>query len=140
MATQTYGHTHTRSIGGQIFLWLAWAAAAIFWGLTFSTVMGIMGALGDPAARAQGGIDAGGLGWGLQTVIGVAVLGVALAYGMMRYATRDKRKDPMTEVATAQLYDTIERQGGDDMTTRSPEARRPEDRDALRDVQEPNRL
>ena len=38
--------------------------------------------------------------------IGAAVLVVGMIYGWFRYATRDKRKDRMTESATRILYNT----------------------------------
>lgn len=132
-----YGETTAAGVGGKIFIWLAWAFAAAFWAFSLSTGIGILNAMGSPAADATAGaVDAGGIGWFLMTVVGgTVVLGVAIAYGLASYLSRDKRKDPMTEAATHALYDTIERQGGDDMTTRSPEERRPEERDAYRDAQ-----
>lgn len=132
-----YGETSGAGVAGKVFIWLAWAFAAAFWAFSLTTGVGILNAMGSPAADATAGApDAGGIGWFLMTVVGgTVVLGVAIAYGLASYLSRDKRKDPMTEAATHALYDTIERQGGDDMTTRSPEARRPEERDAYRDAQ-----
>jgi hypothetical protein len=123
-----------RDVGPQIFLWLAWALAFGFWALTMSTFFGILSALaaGSPGGL-EGGVDAGGAGFFLIDVVaGVIGLGIALAYGMARWATRDKRLDPVTEASTAALYDAVERGGGEDMTSRSPEARRPRERDAYR--------
>jgi hypothetical protein len=127
------GHHHA---GEQIFLWLAWTLAFAFWALTMSTFFGILRALSSGVPGGiQGGVDAGGAGFFLIDVVGgVIVLGVALAWGMARWATRDKRLDPITEASTAALYDRIERGGGEDMTSRSPDARRPEERDAYRPV------
>jgi hypothetical protein len=123
-----------RDVGATVFLWLAWAVAAFFWVGALTTAVSIMGA--EPGAvAAEGGADAGGIGWGLINFVGgLIVLGLAIAYGSYRYASRDKRRDPMTEASTAALYDTIESQGGEDMTTRSPEARKPAERDAYRDL------
>ncbi|MDB5475862.1 MAG: hypothetical protein JWP49_1373 [Phenylobacterium sp.] len=123
-----------RDIGAQIFLWLAWSLAFGFWALTMSTFFGILSALGSGAPGGiEGGVDAGGAGFFLIDVVGgMIVLGAALAYGMARWATRDKRLDPVTEASTAALYDAIERGGGEDMTSRSPDARRPQERDAYR--------
>ena len=79
----------------------------------------------------SGGV--GGVSWLMITFVGgLIVLGGALAYGAYRYATRDKSLDPVTEAATHALYDITEAAGGDDEVTRSPEARRPQDRDSLR--------
>lgn len=124
-----------RDIGATAFIWLAWALAAIFWAAVLSTAVHI---LGTPAPSASGpgpgGVDAAGAGFGLMTVVGVVVLGLAMAYAAFRYMGRDKRKDPITEASTAALYDSIERQGGEDMTTRSPEARESVERDAFRNA------
>jgi hypothetical protein len=126
----------TRSHGlspGLIFLWIAWLLAAAFWAFTSTTAIGIMEAVMRPSnGPSPGEVDAGGVGWGLMNFVGPAILGLVLAYGLFRYATRDRRKDAATEASTAALYDTIERQGGEDLTTRSPEAREPEERDAYR--------
>jgi hypothetical protein len=130
-------HLPTRTqpgVGVTTFLWMAWAAVAVFWGFSLTTGIGIISALGHPAnsGPGPGEADAGGVSWALMTVVGVAILGAALAYGAYRYATRDRSKDPMTEASTAALYDIVEAQGGEDMTTRSPEAREPIERDAYR--------
>jgi hypothetical protein len=123
-----------RDPAGTAFIWIAWALAFAFWAFSMGTFFGILGALrrGGPGT-IMGGVDAGGAGFMLMDVIGgVIVLGAALAWGMARWATRDKRRDPITEAATAELYDSVERAGGDDMVERSPEARRPQDRDSYR--------
>lgn len=137
-----YGDTHSAygdsaehgGVAGKAFLWLAWALAAAFWGFSLTTGAGILGALGAPSnGPGPGEVDAGGLSWMLITVVGgVVLLGGALAYGALRYATRDKNRDSATEAATHALYDITEAAGGDDEVTRSPEARRPEDRDSIR--------
>ncbi|WP_374472539.1 hypothetical protein [Phenylobacterium sp.] len=129
------GAHRTRDVGATIFVWLAWAAAAIFWGFALTTAFGILSSLGHPAADGldAGEADVGGIGWmTINFIGGLIILGGALAYGAYRYASRDKRLDPVTEAATHALYDTIERQGGEDRTTRSPEAREPMERDAYR--------
>jgi hypothetical protein len=41
--------------------------------------------------------------------IGALVLGLGLAYGCFRYATRDKSKDAITEAATREMKDHPER-------------------------------
>ena len=124
-----YGRAH-RDLGATAFVWLAWAAAAFFWGMTLTTAFNILGVQPPAQATGPGEADAGGIGWGLMNVVGAGILGLAIAYGLFRYATRDKRKDPMTEASTAALYDNIERRGGDDEVSLSPEAHRPEERDA----------
>lgn len=132
------GDGRTRDMGATVFIWVAWAAAAIFWGVLLTTGFGILSALGHPAANGPGPgeADMGGVGWmTINFIGGIIVLGGALAWGMYRYASRDRMMDPVTEVATHALYDTIERQGGDDMTSRSPEARTTHERDAYRTAQ-----
>ena len=129
-----YEETTSGGVAGKIFLWIAWAVAAIFWGVMLTTGAGILQAGDSPAlARGDAQADAGGISWMLITVIGgLIVLGLAIAWGAYRWATRDKSKDAMTEAATHAEYDLIEAHGGDDEITRSPEARRPEERDAYR--------
>jgi hypothetical protein len=123
-----------RDPAGTAVLWIGWALAFAFWVFAMSTFFGILEAIGRGGPGSiMGGIDAGGAGFLLMDVIGgVIVLGIALAWGMARWATRDKRQDAVTEAATAALYNEVERAGGDDMVSRSPEARRPEDRDSYR--------
>jgi hypothetical protein len=123
-----------RTPGGMFFVWISWALAAAFWGVTLTTAIGIMQATGDGTGQGPtpGAVDAGGAGWGLMNFIGVAILGLALAYGAYRYATRDRRIDPVTEASTAALYDSIETGQDDGMVDRSPEARTPEERASYR--------
>jgi hypothetical protein len=128
-----YGHAK-RDLGATFFVWLAWAAAAFFWGMTLTTAAQIMGTPAPSQSLGPGEADAGGVGWGLMNFVGVIILGLAIAYGGFRYMTRDKRKDGVTEAATAALYDRVERSGGDDDVSLSPEAHRTEDRAAFRDV------
>jgi hypothetical protein len=53
--------------------------------------------------NSGGEIDAGGLGWGLQTIIGVAILAVVLLWAVLR--NRKSRADrDRTEQATRDLY------------------------------------
>lgn len=118
-----------RSLGEHIFIWLAWVLAAAFWGATMTTFFGIIEAIARTPASAAGGVDFGGVAFLIMDVIGgVLVLGGALAYASWMYARRNRRLDPVAEAATADLYDTIERQGGEDMTSRSPDRRRPDPR------------
>ena len=105
--------------------------AAAFWGLTMTTFFGIIRAVQQPSPAPAGGVDAGGVGYFLISVVGgLVVLGLAIAFGMYQFARRNKALDPMTEASTARLYDIVEREGGEDLTTRSPGARQPGERDA----------
>lgn len=102
-----------RDPAGTAFLWVAWAAAFAVWAFFMTTFFGIMEAIGrGGAGTLRGGVDMSGAGYLLMDVVGgVIVLGAVLAWGMARWATRDKRRDPITEAATAELYDTAGREG-----------------------------
>jgi hypothetical protein len=121
---------------GTAFLWIAWVLAFALWAFFMMVFFGILQAIaqGGPGS-IRGGFDAAGGGFLFMDVIGgIIVLGAAIAWGMARWATRDKRLDALTEAATAQLYDSVARAGGDDMVARSPEARSPEERGSYRSV------
>lgn len=126
-------------VGATIFVWVAWAAAAFFWGVTLTTAVHILGSPMPNQGVGPGEVDQGGVGWGLMNVVGVIVLGLAIAYGAFRYMTRDKRKDPVTEASTHALYDRIENVDGHNESSLSPEAHRPDERAAYRDAISPER-
>jgi hypothetical protein len=129
-----YDETTSGGVAGKIFLWVAWALAAAFWAFMLTTGYGIIQAADNPAlARGDAQADAGGISWLLIEVVGgLVVLGLAIAWGSFRWATRNKANDPITEASTRAEYDLIEAAGGDEEITRSPQARRPEERDAYR--------
>ena len=66
--------------------------------------------------------------------IGAAVLLLAMIYGLVRYATRDRRRDRMTESATRILYssgtrdDAAEPPAPDELAKRQEEQRPPASR------------
>jgi hypothetical protein len=130
------GYLPHASVGATIFLWVAWALAAAFWSGSMMTAVGIMEAVTHPTGTAPtGGIDAGGVQFALMEVVGgVVVLGLAIAYGLYRYSTRDRSMDAVTEASTHALYDMVEQAGGDDEVTRSPDARKTTERDAYRAI------
>jgi len=104
------GRSSYRDVGAQIFLWLAWAVAFAFWVFSMTIDAGIVRALAQGGHNTlAGGLDSSGSLYFLIGVFGFFVLGVAIAYGAARWATRDKRLDPTTEAATAQIYDELER-------------------------------
>jgi hypothetical protein len=96
---------------GRIFLWAAWILAAAFWAIAAASPISIVSALlTHPPAGEPGGADAGGIGFLLMDVVGgMVILGLVLAFGAWRWASRDKRLDPMTEAATRQEYADIAR-------------------------------
>jgi len=125
-AKQAAAAPRDRSVGEHAFIWIAWALAAAFWGASLTTMAGILEAVTTPTPGVSPDADFGGVAWMLIDVVGgIFLLGGALAYGSMMYARRNRALDRTAEVATANLYNTIERQGGEDMTSRSPDQRRP---------------
>jgi hypothetical protein len=105
-----------RNLGEHIFIWIAWAVAAIFWGATMTTFVGILHAVGQPSPGPTGGADAGGIGFLLMDVVGgLVLLGLAMAIASAMVARRNRRLDPLTEAATAELYDSLDRQGGEQL-------------------------
>ena len=50
-------------------------------------------------------LDFTGIGWEAAYILGAIVLAAAIAYGLVQYYTRDKRKDAITEEATRMEYD-----------------------------------
>jgi hypothetical protein len=140
-ATRAEAETRTsgrRDIAATIFVWLAWAAAAFFWGMTLTTAFHIIGTPAPNQAVGPGEVDQGGVGWGLMNFVGVIILGLAIAYGMFRYVTRDKRKDAITEASTHALYDRADNVDRHESSL-SPEAHEPEERAAYRDAISPER-
>jgi len=122
---------------GVVFLWIAWAIAGVFWLASLQIEVGIIEAVQRPTGGTAAAADVGGIGFAMMTILGVLALGIALAYGLARNATRNRATDPVTEAATASLYDQIEREGGEDTTTRSPDDRTPQERDAYRGGRRP---
>jgi hypothetical protein len=114
-----------RSLGEHIFIWLAWALAAAFWGATTTVFLGIMDSISRGAPAAEGGADFGGVAWLIMDVIGgLVLLGAALAYGSYMYSHRNRRLDPVGEAATAELYDRADRAGGQELAGRPTLAER----------------
>lgn len=135
----SYAETTSGGVAGKIFLWVAWALAAAFWAFSLTAGIGIINSIGPASGPGPGEADAGGVSWMMINLVGgLLILGGALAYGAYRYSTRNKSNDALTEAATHAEYDMIEAHGGDDEISRSPEARRPMDRDAARAVRNPD--
>jgi hypothetical protein len=114
MITRTYDDTYSDSaagrapvtyVGEQIFLWIAWVAVFGFWAFSMQTAFGIMDAIFTTPATVMGGVDLGGIEFAIFSGLGVVVVALAIAYGAARWATRDRSLDPVTEAATAKLYD-----------------------------------
>jgi hypothetical protein len=108
-----------RSVGEHIFIWIAWALAAAFWGATMTTFVGILRAAFQSGPGVVGGADAAGVTFTLMEVAGgLIVLGLAIAVGSWMFAHRNRALDPMTEAATARLYDHPERPDREDLSAR----------------------
>jgi len=102
---------------GVAFLWIALLLnLAWFSAFAVSTGGGILQAIAQPSAAFGGDVTvrAGGAQWALMEVVGVAVLGLALAYAALRYHTRDRRLDPAAEAAARDIYDNAARAREDD--------------------------
>lgn len=100
-----------RSVGEHVFIWVAWALAAAFWGATLTTMTGILRAAGATVPTVSAPGAPGGLAYLALVVTAFVVMAAALAYASLRSATQPER---VGERATATPYDTIERQGGED--------------------------
>jgi hypothetical protein len=113
-----------RSVGEHIFIWIAWALAAAFWGATLTTMVQIFRSVGQatPGAGAPGA--PGGTAYLAMVIVAFLVMAGALAYAEFRSA--GSRAGGRREAATAALYNSVERQGGEDMTARSPRRRNSE--------------
>lgn len=106
-----------RSVGEHIFIWVAWALAAAFWGASLTTMVEIFRAAGQalPAISAPGA--PGGMAYLILVVTAFLILALAMAYASIRSATSPR--SGAGEAATAALYNSIERQRGEEMATRS---------------------
>jgi hypothetical protein len=110
-----------RSVGENIFIWIAWALAAAFWGATLTTFFGILRSVATPTPGVMGGDNAGGVGYVLMDVVGgMVLLGLAIALGSVMVARRNRRLDRLTEAGTAALYDKSDREVGEDTTGAAP--------------------
>ena len=96
--------------GEQVFLWIAWVLAFAVFAFFMQVDVGIMQAIQEGGPNSlMGGLDSGGASYFIIYVLGVIVLGMAIAYGAARWATRDRSRDPLTEAATRELYDAAAR-------------------------------
>lgn len=114
-----------RSVGEHIFIWIAWAVAAVFWGGAMTAMVQIFrtaaqSAQGASAASAPGA--PGGLGYLVLVIVAFLVMAFALVWAQFRAASR--RSDAPAEAATAALYNSIDRQIGEETTGPAPDRRR----------------
>lgn len=94
----------SRNVGEHVFIWLAWAMAAAFWGATLTTMAGILGsAEGGAASIGAPSLSGGSAAFLLLVVMVFVALAAALAYASLRSATRAAG----SESATAAVYATI---------------------------------
>lgn len=113
-----------RSVGEHIFIWIAWALAAAFWGGSLTTMVEIFRAAGRPLPAIDAPGAPGGSAYLILVVAAFLILALAMAYASIRSAT--SRSDAVGEAATAALYNSIERQGGEERASRSADRRRRE--------------
>lgn len=130
MASTAYDRAHaraeereSRSVGEHIFIWVGWALAAAFWGAALTTMVEIFRSAGRTVTTVSAPGAPGGMAYLAMVVIAFVILGLAIAYGAIRSAMGPPGSG---EAATAALYNSIERQGGEDMTSRSPDRTRAE--------------
>jgi hypothetical protein len=117
-ASATYGRDaeapRERSVGEHIFIWVAWALAAVFWGATLSSIAGILRASGQatPAVRASG--MPGGMAYLALVILAFAAVALTLLYAEFRTARASRRIGAASETGPAALYSRVERQGGEE--------------------------
>jgi hypothetical protein len=116
-------HRETSSVGEHIFIWIGWALAAAFWGVALTTMVEIFRAAGQTVTTVSAPGAPGGMAYLALVVTAFVILALAIAYGAIRSGMN---RPGAGEAATAALYNQIERQGGEDMTSRSPDQARPE--------------
>jgi hypothetical protein len=112
-----------RSVGEHIFIWIAWAVAAAFWGATLTTMVEIFRTAGQALPTVATAGAPGGLAYLILVMAAFLALALAMAYASIRSATS---RSGAGEAATAALYDSIERQDGEDVASRSADRRRQE--------------
>ena len=100
-----------RSVGEHIFIWIAWALAAIFWGASMTTFAGILRDAGQAVVQPSAPGAPGGMVYLGFVVVAFVVVSLAFAYASLRTA-RTGGPDVYSEAATAALYDHSE-QGRD---------------------------
>jgi hypothetical protein len=100
-----------RSLGEHVFIWIAWALAAGFWGASMTMFIGILRDAGQAVAAPDAPGAPGGMGYLAFVVIAFLVVAGALAYASLRTA-RMGGLEARSQAATADLYDRIERDGG----------------------------
>jgi hypothetical protein len=114
-----------RSFGEHIVIWIGWALAAAFWGAVLTTGIEILRAVSVPTQTIRPPGAPGGMGYLALVVAAFVIVALALLYAELRTLRRG-RLDSLGDAHAAALYDRIERQGGDDMTSRPPARERPE--------------
>jgi len=104
-----------RSVGEHIFIWIAWALAAAFWGMTLTTVVEIFRSAAQSTPQIAVPGAPGGSAFLVLVVVAFLVMAFALAYAEIRAA--GAHSTGRGEAATSALYNSIEAQGGEDLTT-----------------------
>lgn len=105
-----------RSVGEHIFIWVAWALAAAFWGMVLTTMVEIFRAAGQPGPDVGAPGVPGGFAYLVMVVVAFLVMALALAWAEFRAR---EASGGGGEAATAALYNEIDRQGEDDFARRA---------------------
>jgi H+/Cl- antiporter ClcA len=111
-----------RSVGEHIFIWIAWAVAAAFWGLAMTTMVQIFRTVGQSVQGGGAPGAPGGIGYLVFVIVAFLVMAFALVWAQVRTASR--RSDAPAEAAAAALYNSIDRQVGEATAGRTPDRRR----------------
>lgn len=96
-----------RSLGEHVFIWIAWALAAAFWGASMTIFAGILRDASQSVAAPAAPGAPGGMVYLAFVIAAFAVVALALAYASLRTA-RMGRLEATSQSATAALYDRIE--------------------------------
>ena len=101
-----------RSVGEHIFIWVAWAAAAVFWSAALTSVVGILQAAAQvtPTVRSPG--VPGGMPYLALVILAFLLVALSLLYAELRTAHASRRVDAAGEAAAA-FYSRVERETGE---------------------------
>jgi hypothetical protein len=111
-----------RNVGEHIFIWIAWAVAAVFWGGAMTAMVQIFRTAGQSVQGGAAPGAPGGMGYLVFVIVAFLVMAFALVWAQFRAASR--RSDAPAEAATAALYNSIDRQVGEETAGRAPDRRR----------------
>ena len=101
-----------RSVGEHVFIWIAWALAAIFWGATATIFTGILSDASQAVQAPSAPGVPGGMGYLALVVIAFVAVTLALAYASLRTAWTG-RLERRSQADAAAPYDRADSRRGD---------------------------